>query len=552
MKKLSRRDFLKLSGVTATTVAAAAVLAGCGDSGSTTPTQQQPAQQQPAQQQPEVNTEERSGEIEKEEGTVTGILPEMTYGCGNVFASLTCFRNNNAQHFQVIKRLYDRLVYLDGDSVYSNQAAKEIKVGEDGLTFDVEIYDNIVDSEGNHITADDVVWFVEQYMENGLKNYFKKVKSIEKTGDYSVRYVMKQDIAEVAGMVFASTFMVSKAAYEASADGFATYVVSTSPYKVTEFVPSNTIVMERRDDYWMPEELRGKYYTANIQKITETNISEVSQQQIALETGTIQAFPSVNTTIANAFVGNPDFFTCTSPSNNGNVIFFSGDEHSLCANNPDLRKALCYAIDPAGVIQGAMGNYGEPMHDICCRTCSGYVPEWDNNEYYPYSVDTAKEYLAKAGYNGEELNFVLVSTNTKLGTVLQAYWQQAGINVKMDPRDLALYNSVTPADYDIYMTQTGNGVANLYSQFLMKGYEYGNRIGYMNDELEEMLTFCCKTANYTPENLTKVRDYLYEQCYGFGIALPLVLNVVNNSVGMVTTAFNTQGYLDLVSCEYKA
>lgn len=548
MKKLSRRDFLKLSGVTATGVAAAAVLAGCGSSGTSAP-----APAPTAQPESQTNPEERTAELQVEEGVETGILPELTIGTNSVFATLTPFRNNNSQHYQVIKRLYDRLVYLDGDFNYSLQAAKDMKVSDDGLTFSFEIYDNIYDSEGNHITADDIVWFVEQYMENGIKPYFKKVESITKTGDYSFDIVFTQSNVDSTNMTFASTFLVSQKAYEASADGFATYVVSTSPYKVTDYEPSNSLTMERRDDYWMPEELQGKYYTSNVRKITELQITEVSQMQIALETGTIQGFPALNTTIANAFVNNPDFYTCTSPSNNAYVLLYSGDEHSLCSASADLRKALAYAIDQQGVITGALAGYGEPVYDVCCRTCSGYVTDWENDEYFPYSVDTAKEYLEKAGYKGEELNFVITTTMQKVGTVMQAMWQAAGINVKLDVRDLALYNAITPADYDLCMTMTGNGVANLWSQFFdSKAYPYGSRIGFHDDELDEMMYFTWQPANYTPENITKVRDYINEKCYAYGVALPLIFNVVSNSVGMVGTVYNTQGYIDFVNCEYKA
>lgn len=545
MKTLSRRDFLKLSGVTATGIAATAILAGCGNS--------TPSDTPVTPTTPDINLDEREGELQVDEGVSTGILPELTAGTGTVFATLTPFRNNNAQHMPVIKRLYDRLVYLDGDFNYSLQAAKSMKVGDDGVTFDFEIYDNIYDSEGNHITADDVVWFVETYMSNGIKPYFKKVKSITKTGDYSFTMVFKQPNIDATSMTFASTFMVSQKAFEASADGFATYVVSTSPYKVTAFEPTNSITMERRDDYWMPAELQGKYYTANIQKITELQITEVSQMQIALETGTTQAHAGMNTTIANAFVNNPDFYTCTSPSNNGNVIFFSGDAHSPLSTSLELRQALCYALDPAGIVTGALAGYGEPMYDVCCRTCSGYVTDWEKDPYFDYNLETAKDLVAKSGYKGEELVFTCTTSTQKMVTIMQAMWQAAGINVKLNIMDLALYNAITPADYDIMMTQTGNGCANLWSQFFdSTAYPYGNRIGFTDTELDKLMNFTWQPNNYTPENITKVRNYLNEKCWGYGVALPLQLNVVNNSTGLVGTVFNTQGMLDFVNCEFKA
>ena len=556
MNRLSRRDFLKAAGAGSLSLAAALTLASCGGKDQAAPQDSAPAPDasKPDNAEDIRNTGTKSDDLVADESTETGIIDEVKIGMSFSFASLTPFRNTNAQHASLIKYLYDRLAYLDGDYHFNPQGMKSATVQADGVTWDIELHDGIYDSEGNHITSADVVWFIEQYMQNGLKTYFGKIDSVTATGDYSLQIVMKDDIAEIIDMVFASTFLVSQAAFEASSDGFATGVVSTSPYKVTDFIPSSSITLERRDDYWMSEEQQqDKYFQANARKITMLTITETSQMQIALVTGNVDAFPSIQSTVAGAFVDNDDYYVCYAPSNNGYVLMFSGDEHSPVANDPDLRKAIVYAIDAEGVIKGAMDGYGELMHDVVCRTSSGYVTKWDSEEYFPYDPELAAEYLAKSNYSGQELTYIITSTMQRMGQILQAYWQAVGITVKLDVRDLATFGAAGPQEYDLYTTATGNGVANVWTQFYDgHAYPQGDKHGRCDETLNEMLYFTWKTANYNDENIDKVHQYMMEQCYGYGIALPMVVNVVHNRLGVVGTTYNTQGFLDLASCQFKA
>ncbi len=556
MKNLSRRDFLKISAAGAAGVMTAAALGGCSSgSGSDAPASGGSDEAGAAAE--GFGSGERQDELVAGEDAATGILPEITYGTNFALSSLTPFRNTSGQHIQTFKHLYDRLVYLNGDYEYRPQAAKSVEVEADGVTFDIELYDFITDSEGTNITAADVVWFIEQYMENGMKSYFGYIVDVEQTGDYTLKVVFSDDIAEVSSMAFHSTYIVSRAAYEASADGFASYVVSTSPYIVTEFTAAASLTMERRDDYWMPEELWGKYYTSNIQTVNEIVISETSQMQIALETGAVDAFPSISAEVVNAFVGDDKYYVCSAPSNNGYCLFFTGDAHSPLADDVNLRKALCYAVDPQGIIDGALSGYGEPMYDICCRTSTGYVKDWDNREYFPYSPQTAQEYLAQSDYSGQQLVFTLPTNSKDVGTILQAYWQAVGINVTLDVLDSAMFSAVVPGEYDIYMTSTGNGCANLWSQFFDgNAFSYsfgpGDRQAHQDKELTELLYYTWQNANYTEENIDKVHEYLMDVCYCYGVALPYTVNVISNDTGIVSTAYNIQGYVDLVNCQYAA
>lgn len=227
--------------------------------------------------------------------TVTGGLHNLEdgvldVGTGINWDTLTPFRSNIGNNAPYAPLLYETLAKLTYEKDYVPIVAKSWSAEDDGVTFNIEIYDYVTDSAGNKITASDIVWMIEASMEAGLKPAFAKVDSVEQTGDYTLKVKMKQDMVGAFEQILTNTFVVSKAAYEASKDQFATEVVSTSQYRLTEFISGSVISFEKRDDYWQKDNLIPTVNAANVDKISFRIITEASQAGIALETGEIDAY----------------------------------------------------------------------------------------------------------------------------------------------------------------------------------------------------------------------------------------------------------------------
>ena len=80
------------------------------------------------------------------------------------------------------------------------------------------------------------------------------------------------------------------------------------------------------------------------------------------------------------------------------TILLNCHEGSVFHDNQNLRLAVLHAIDFDQVRIAASGDFGFQGSDIAPAICGDYNKEWDNEPYYEYNVDTAKEYLQKAGY----------------------------------------------------------------------------------------------------------------------------------------------------------
>ena len=482
---------------------------------------------------------------------------EVTVGSAMAWETLTPFRTARIWAIIYSRMLYDSLAWRTADGVLNPVAAKSWEVEEDGVTWNVELFDYIYDSAGNHITADDIVWYMEEMKAQALKPPFGQVESIEKTGDYTLKIVMKQDIFGNFENVLCHTFVVSKAAYEADPDGFVSKVVSSAPYKVTDFVSGSHIILEKRDDYWQKPELIPAALANNVDKFTMKYIAEASQQQVALETGEVDAFIAITQSLISAL--DPDTFVNYGvPSIAATCLNFSGDPSRVVANDINLRKAIAYAIDVNALIIGAYGGYADAMHAPESDKAVGFQESWKEQEYYEYNVEKAKEYLAQSNYQGETLELLASASdiNNKLGVLIQAYLAEVGINLKLNIVDRALYTASSNDGSAFDVVIGSNGDMNLASYWLscydITAYPHGDSRGRNDTVLYDMIKNAWTNAGFTAENINAIHEYLAENILDYGLVQPYQCDMYNKQkLNITKLAYLLGGAIDFISCEYE-
>lgn len=493
--------------------------------------------------------------------TVTGGLHNLEdgvldVGTGINWDTLTPFRSNIGNNAPYAPLLYETLAKLTYEKDYVPIVAKSWSAEDDGVTFNIEIYDYVTDSAGNKITASDIVWMIEASMEAGLKPAFAKVDSVEQTGDYTLKVKMKQDMVGAFEQILTNTFVVSKAAYEASKDQFATEVVSTSQYRLTEFISGSVISFEKRDDYWQKDNLIPTVNAANVDKISFHIITEASQAGIALETGEIDAYMILDPNTATQFEGNDKFTMKATSYINGYQMFFSGHPSRLVAEDKYLRQAIAYAVDAEGLITGVFAGYGKTMHDPIADTSFGYLDKWKSEEYYPYDVEKAKELLAKSNYNGEELELLATSSTTmqRVSQMIQAYCLQIGVKVKLNLVDQALYTAtrLDGSQYDMVLNHVGGDSLPDHWSIRYDGnaYKTGDATSRRDEVLNEMLYKTWTRKGFTEENIDAVHQYLKENMYAYGMVQPQNIDIWRSDIGLIETIQTGKGSVDFASSVY--
>lgn len=480
---------------------------------------------------------------------------EINVGIPTGWDTLSPFRSNIGNNLPVVSTItFETLGYLNGDNQLVSWVAKEWKTEDNGQSYEITIYDYVTDSEGNKITADDLVWVIETNVAKALKPNFKYVASVEKTGDYSVKVTFNNTLVGVFETFMTDTMVCSKAAYDKAGDDFVSSNVSTSVYKVTEFVSGSSVTYEKRNDYWQNYDLLPEQLRATVDKVNVQIITEAAQMGIALETGTIDFALTFAASTAVQFEGDRDYTLQRAEARNGMQIYFSGADEKAVANDKYLRQAICYAINNQLLIDAALEGYGTEMHDSAATYAMGYQKEWLEEEYYPYSVEKAKECLAKSNYQGQELVLLGASTTKTVAEIIQNCCAAVGINIKLDLRQVALITAIRldGTQYDMFINQVGGiTLANHWNtRYDARAYKTGDATSRHDMVLADMIKEYSTVSGFTPENINKVHNYIKEEAYGYGMYQMNNLAVWSNKVGVTKVVNDNIKMIVPTACQY--
>lgn len=112
-------------------------------------------------------------------------------------------------------------------------------------------------SDGSPVTVEDVIWSMQTLSEKGLPRYataWKKVASVEQTGERSVRFVFNAADAELP-LLIAWRPILKKADWDGRdfAESSLAKPVGSGPYVIGAFEPGRFVNFDRNPDYWGKE-----------------------------------------------------------------------------------------------------------------------------------------------------------------------------------------------------------------------------------------------------------------------------------------------------------
>ncbi len=398
--------------------------------------------------------------------------------------------------------------------------------------WDVELYDYITDTDGNNITADDVVFSFNECLENGSGNQHTALTgslvSIEKTGDYSVRIVVNSEAAGEVENMMQQVMIVSEKAYTESGDNMRTMPVATGPYKVEEWVTGSSLTLVKNEDYWQTEDLRLDCQMQNVDRIEYYFVTESSQIAIGLETGLYDVATSLNYTNANRFMeggeSSANFDVVTGRDNYIQQMWINRSEESPLH---DLRiaQAVLYAIDQEGLINVAAEGHGYPVYCYGSDLNIGFQEKWIDEPYYPYDVDRAKDLLAEAGVEDGELNLTILcdtdEVRVRIAQMVQAYLAEVGINSEIASFEQALWNTyqTDPTQFDLNISYNSayGYITRIWNQLNSTRYAEHNMAMVRDDTLDNLLITAA--VSQTDEDIDAAKQYMTENAYHYGCSI---------------------------------
>ena len=316
----------------------------------------------------------------------SGALVEITAAHTVLPNSLEPISDDATGTMTICYHIYDRLVAFDLENNYIAGIARSwTMIDSRTWEFDINL-DDYIFQNGDKLTMDDIVFS------------FLRIREIPKQADTgnlieSVTYEgnklqikFKVENNTLLSRVLTTCVIVNKSYIEAGGDD-AIYLnpIGTGPYKVAEFIPGTTVVLETWDGY--------PFDKPQIDKITFIGVAENAARYISVETGQAQFASTLSAFEIELGNANPDITTFSGASRRTSCFVFS------CARPPfdnvNVRRAICHGIDKEA-IRSLWGGRA-PLDSM---VFGGYSDMYMVSPGLPhFDLQLAKELLAAEGFD---------------------------------------------------------------------------------------------------------------------------------------------------------
>ncbi|MFH2130302.1 MAG: ABC transporter substrate-binding protein, partial [bacterium] len=156
--------------------------------------------------------------------------------------------------YNIAKLIYGALAKYTDDGEMVPNLATAWSFSPDGKTFTVQLRKGVKFTDGSDFNAYSHKNYLELIMNPKvrvpLRFLFGPVVSVDIVDDYTVRYNLKNAYAPLEQMLAVSSAMSLKATTPWDADKLRKHHVGAGPYKLTEWVRGERIVLERNEGYW--------------------------------------------------------------------------------------------------------------------------------------------------------------------------------------------------------------------------------------------------------------------------------------------------------------
>lgn len=320
-----------------------------------------------------------------------GETPTLTIGVKSVKTfSLNPLTPAEREMQGVTSLIYDSLVTLDDNYDPVPCIATKWDAYDNGTTWLFTLRSGVTFHDGTEMTAYDVVATINRILalaEEGQGQYMN-LKYMIKSVSASDKYMLVINAERPCyGLLYALTFPILKADEVESE-----LPIGTGPYYVTDFSPGQELLLTANEDYWNGapgyKELNVMFYTTNKDLLS------------AYEYKNVDAIVTKSATAAQ-YRGGTSSLNVPYRAQQLEVVMMNESSYPL--EDPDIRRAIRYAIDIDAIADTAYG-------DMVVRTDTPMIPGtwmYKDNELYRYDPDMARQILADKGWSDTDGDGVL-------------------------------------------------------------------------------------------------------------------------------------------------
>lgn len=483
-----------------------------------------------------VSTSEASGEVSqafKRAYTATR-LPDYAPGDWSVDAfgtnlkTITPLVSTDAYASNIQSYVLESLITRNPDNLeWEGLIAKSWKVSEDGLVINFQLRDDVSFSDGESLTAEDVVFTFDFIMTEAIqaprdRAYLEKIKNVKANGKYEVVFTFKEPYFEALSLAggmsilpkhFYETYLKEPQKFNESKG----LLLGSGPYKLID--PKNwtpdkgNIELVRNERYWGDVQ---PSYNRILWKIIQNDSARLTTYRNG-DIDTYSARPVEYQELKKdaQIIAKSQNFEYMPPVVGYSYIGWNQQQAGKPTRFADkrVRQAMTYLTDVSRVIKDVFLDYAEPAVSPFGETSKQH----DNAlQPYTFNLDKAKALLKEAGYedrNGDgvledkagkpfefKLTYLESNEDTKrMVLLLKDLYARAGVRLIPFPQEWpVMLENLDKKDFEAITLGWTSGIeTDLYqifhsNQAISNGDNY---ISYKNPELDKLIVEARRTVD---------------------------------------------------------
>jgi len=375
------------------------------------------------------------------------------------------------------------------------QMAESWTVSDDLVEWTFELREGIKFHDGSLMTSDDVVFTTEKVLADEVspvRSFLRLVKTVEAVDANTVKFTLTQPYAMFDRQI-KYLYVMSRAYFDKVGDtGYATAPIGTGPYRLTEWVKDDRMVLEAFPDYFGGEPAVKKGIFRPIP-------SDAARANAALS-GEVDLVPSISPSLMDMVGGNPAVRVGIAPGYR--VTFLEMNPDLAPFGDAKIRQAVDVAIDRQAIAERLMRGTGKATGSLVPSSNGGFDASREPTAYDPA---LAKQLVQEAGYDGTPIQLDYPNNNypmaNEVAQAIAGYLTETGLKVQLNPMEFTAFfpawvqNKMSPIYYFAY------GSSQFHSENLLATvFEAGGHIRRINPEIDAMIKTQREELDETKKN----------------------------------------------------
>ncbi|QIB75625.1 ABC transporter substrate-binding protein [Halogeometricum borinquense] len=464
------------------------------------------------------------------DGTAGGKADTFVVGSSSKPSTLDIHKATRRPEETVLSALHEPLFRLNENKEPVPHLAADYSVNEDATEFLFQIEQGVTFHNGDELTAEEVVYNWERFVENSPSSYLlSPAKAFEATGEYEVTVTFDAPYPLLPRyLTDPLTGFVSKRAVEEAGESYGQEIaVGTGPYQWKNWEHGTAIVLSKFEEYGWGPEFAANQGPGNPEKFRFEIHPEATTLLNELTSGGVHGSSYITLSdtkeVEQADSTNLIRKQYTRPG------YLAINVEKKPTDNVHVRRAITHAVRKQPVIEAALGGEGYPIWSIVPPVAVNALGEEKAKELgQTVSQEKAREELDAAGWtnskqgevrtkNGEELKLTFyaftIPRYKKMGKVVAPLLGEVGIKAELEILEAGtLYKNLQSGNHNITtMAYGGNWAVNALEPIL-KGENTATEGGtnyslWQNDEFDSLL----EKAKTSPDQATREQAILDAQ-----------------------------------------